>query len=493
VNPNNQPTVYRFMYGTESSLGSYSSSPPLEAGAGKEYEPVQYALDGLEPGTTYYFLLDAVNGAGPGRSPIASFTTSSPGLRPAVTTLDATQVSGTSAVLNGNVTPNGSAASAWFEWGTDPALSVHGTTGSQSVGSGTTSLLVTVPLYGLPAGTPCYYRVVAGNSAGTSLGEIRSFTPGAAPAVTTLPATSVSTNAATLNGNVNPNGIATSARFEWGTDPTLIAYTSTPIQAGLNGTSPVPVHGDLTALDAGETYYYRVVASNSFGSAVGTIGSFHTPSGPSVFSDSFSTDTTVRAGGIPTTDPYTIDWYATTGGYTVRVYASVTDWVPGVDEGMGYRADLLAAQARMSVNHGVTISHSVPSCSRGSFSMDFSPIQGYGEGAGIAFRLRQDGGTYYEISNGVNDGWGGMPSVKKVVSGTVVYQKQYTNYYSQGGGNTNYLIQFTFTPTQTAWDAFGFTDVHNEPGGSSITVRTLELDYWQQDAIIDNVRLQAAP
>ena len=94
-----------------------------------------------------------------------------------------TSVSVNSAVLNGNVTPNGLATNAWFEWGTDAGLSGYSTTASQPVGSGTISQLVTAPLTGLSPGAPCYYRVAASNGTGVSRGAIVSFSPGAAPSV----------------------------------------------------------------------------------------------------------------------------------------------------------------------------------------------------------------------------------------------------------------------------------------------------------------------
>ena len=45
---------------------------------------------------------------------------------------------------------------------------------------------------------------------------------GAAPIATSVAATSINENNATLNGTVNPNGLATRAWFEYGTDPGLV-------------------------------------------------------------------------------------------------------------------------------------------------------------------------------------------------------------------------------------------------------------------------------
>src|SRR6185503_5318477 len=60
-------------------------------------------------------------------------------------------------------------------------------------------------------------RVGASNSVGTAFGDDVMFAiPAALPIVTTLGANGVSTNAATLNGIVNPNGGPTTWYFQHG-------------------------------------------------------------------------------------------------------------------------------------------------------------------------------------------------------------------------------------------------------------------------------------
>jgi len=176
------------------------------------------------------------------------------------------------------VLPNGLATDAWFEWGTDPTLAGYSTTGTQAVGSGTTLQTINQALTGLATGTTYYYRVAASNGSGTSKGAILSFLPGAAPTVTTLAATLVASTSATLNGNVNPNGLATDAWFEWGTSPSLVTFNTTYPHALGAGTNTLPVMGTLSGLSSGTTYYYRVAASNATGPVNGSIASFTTAS-----------------------------------------------------------------------------------------------------------------------------------------------------------------------------------------------------------------------
>lgn len=98
---------------------------------------------------------------------------SSPG--PTVTSNTATNLTATSAMLGGSVNPNGSATTAYFEWGTSSTLATFSTTTSQSIGSGRDAVSVTANLAGLSAGTTYYYRAVGQNSTGTQRGSILSF------------------------------------------------------------------------------------------------------------------------------------------------------------------------------------------------------------------------------------------------------------------------------------------------------------------------------
>ena len=179
VIPNGLQTQSWFEYGTDSALRTYTSSTKQDAGSGLTSQAANMTWNGLVAGTTYYFRFCAENSKGFSKGQIVSFTTSSPGSPPTVATLSATSVGATGATLNGNVTANGLATNAWFEYGTDPNLASSTSTSSQSVGSGTTSQSVNAALTGLTTGTTYYYRVAASNSSGTTRGSIASFIPNA--------------------------------------------------------------------------------------------------------------------------------------------------------------------------------------------------------------------------------------------------------------------------------------------------------------------------
>jgi WD40 repeat protein len=97
---------------------------------------------------------------------------------------------------------------------------------------------------------------------------------GRVPTVETRTATDVTATSATLNAIVNPNGLATSVHFEWGTST---AYgRKTPAQSIGPGMININVSANLTGLSPNTTYHFRVVASNSAGPRFGSNASFRT-------------------------------------------------------------------------------------------------------------------------------------------------------------------------------------------------------------------------
>ena len=87
------------------------------------------------------------------------------------------------------------------------------------------------------------------------------------PTTTTLAATNVTASGATLNGTVNPNGVATNYHFEWGTTPGY-GNSTTTTSAG-SGSGNVSVNAGITSLASGTIYHYRLVAVNSNGTSNG--------------------------------------------------------------------------------------------------------------------------------------------------------------------------------------------------------------------------------
>jgi len=267
VNPNGTATTWYFEYGTSTSYGKQSTQ--TSAGSGTSDVPVSATLSSLAPNTTYHYRLVATSTAGTSKGTDGIFTTSS--AVEAVTSA-ATNVTLTSATLNGSANPFGHATTWYFEYGTSTSYGTK--TALQSAGSGTSSVNVSANITGLKVGKTYHYRLVAMNTAGTAHGSDITFLTAAAPTVVTAAASAVGATSATLNGSVNPNGVATSWFFEYGTS-TAYGSTTSSKNAG-SGTSSVIVKASLSSLSAGTTYHYRLVGKSAAGTVHGSDQTFAT-------------------------------------------------------------------------------------------------------------------------------------------------------------------------------------------------------------------------
>jgi hypothetical protein len=136
---------------------------------------VNTGLTGLTPATKYHYRAVATSYAGSTTGSTTTFTTL-PSLPPTVLTDPATNVTQTSATLNGRVNPHGGTVTdCHFEFG---ATSAYGssTPCSPSVGPITTEALRKFELKNLSVGTTYHYRLVVTTNAGTTEGADVAFT-----------------------------------------------------------------------------------------------------------------------------------------------------------------------------------------------------------------------------------------------------------------------------------------------------------------------------
>jgi CSLREA domain-containing protein len=96
----------------------------------------------------------------------------------------------------------------------------------------------------------------------------------AAPDATTGDAGGIGETSATLNGSVAPNAGSATNHFEYG--KTSAYGKATPDQTLGGGVAPVGVSAGLTGLAPNTTYHYRLVATNSDGTAAGEDRTFKT-------------------------------------------------------------------------------------------------------------------------------------------------------------------------------------------------------------------------
>jgi hypothetical protein len=195
---------------------------------------------------------------------------------PSVTTQAVTDIGTTTATGNGNITalgvPNPTQHGMCWNTTGSPTTSNNKTQEGPVNSTGTFTSGIT----GLSPNTTYYVRAYATNTAGTAYGEEQPFVSALPPPVaTTNAAISVSTDSATLNGMVNPNGAATTVTFEYGTT-TGYGSTATASQSPISGTTSQAVSKGLTGLSPGITYHYRVKATNPAGTTHGSDMTFTT-------------------------------------------------------------------------------------------------------------------------------------------------------------------------------------------------------------------------
>jgi hypothetical protein len=131
------------------------------------------------------------------------------------------------------------------------------------------------------------------------------------PLVTTGAATNITHQSASLNGVVNPNGLTTTAQFEYGLT-TNYGTTANVTLSPDNGVTSQAVSTTLSGLQSGATYHYRLAAANSDGSGIGDDATFKT--------------------GIPGNYNYLI---------TTNTYSPYTDWSLAVKQEFGLYAEVV--------------------------------------------------------------------------------------------------------------------------------------------------------
>ncbi|MEF8784139.1 MAG: S8 family serine peptidase [Haloarculaceae archaeon] len=274
---------------TLSSTGSFSEDlTGLEDGVDYEYRAVGDASDGdTDTGTTVSFT-----------------TTDDP---PAVTTESASNVTATSATLNGSLDDMGNASSidCYFEY-RESGTSTWSTTSTQTL-SATGS--VSQDISGLSSGTDYEYRTVADASDGdTATGSAVTFSTTSSDtsvAVSTDAVSSVGTDTATLNGSLTDLGGASSAdvHFEWHQVGASTWNTTSTQTLSATGSFSESISG----LSSGTDYEYRAVADASDGDTdTGTTVSFTTDSGSTA--PAIDSYTVTEAGSPNPHAEITADW-----------------------------------------------------------------------------------------------------------------------------------------------------------------------------------------
>nr|MBP7805038.1 hypothetical protein [Candidatus Paceibacterota bacterium] len=230
--------------------------------------------------TSNYTITAYGNGGAPtSQTAVVTVFNSENNTAPSVTTTSATNITNTSATLNGYVSNGPCAMPIYGSQYPNPCYSPVG--GSQNVnyyfayGTSQYGLNQQTPMQYLSNGngnisayasnllpnTTYYFQAVAQNSYGTNRGVVLSFvtsgqTNAQITAITSV-ATNVTATSARLNGVVTgPSNLPISTYFEYGTSPSL------GTQTGLQSVSTYTVtnYFDTISVVPNTTYYYRIVA-----------------------------------------------------------------------------------------------------------------------------------------------------------------------------------------------------------------------------------------
>jgi hypothetical protein len=210
---------------------------------------------------------------------------------PATATLEpVSNLTGTHATLNGTVNANGvTVTECKFEYGLTNTYG-QSVPCSGSIPTDTTPHPVTATLTNLkPQGTTYHYRLVAKNTIGTSpTGDAVFVTP---DTFITGSASSIAVSTTTLNGSVNPDGVAlTGCKFEYGITPAYGSVASCDPAAGAipADAGPRPVSAALTGLAGNTTYHFRISATSPLGTGAGADQTFETLGAPQLLTQTTS-------------------------------------------------------------------------------------------------------------------------------------------------------------------------------------------------------------
>ncbi len=273
--PGQPESTWHFLYKPSSTATKAEcESPgalkaPEEAGisGGGEAEFVGIGVGGLTPGTEYVVCLAATSSSSETTVGTAvSFKTALPPEAPQVK--PPSEVKGTSAVFHGALNPAapGDPGSYEFFYRADPTECQGELTSPNTPAAGAEGEEVQAEVT-LIGSTTYTYCLLARNGAGEfAFSAPETFaTEASAPLVLSQSAANLTPFTATLQAEVNPeNQETTSCAFQYGT--ASVSENEVPCEQGpLSGSSPQLFSSNLSGLEAGTAYHFRVLLTNATG------------------------------------------------------------------------------------------------------------------------------------------------------------------------------------------------------------------------------------
>jgi DNA-binding beta-propeller fold protein YncE len=266
VEPDGFETTYLFEYGSGEAFGTDAPLTPASAGASATPVPVTAAVTGLKAGTTYYYRIVASNAFHTSKGVTREFKTLLH--PPTAITHPATDVTRTSALLSGEVNPEGSESTYSIRYTQEGSCASCGVpvivTGSSGNAAGTSSVPVSAVATGLTPNARYEYEVVASNAGGTVSSAPMAFvTVPLSPAAKTLGVGEVGEESAVVHGAIDPEGSDTTYRFEYGPTASYGSVSRAPEADAGSSSTYGDVSTEIAGLAPGTTYHWRLVATNN--------------------------------------------------------------------------------------------------------------------------------------------------------------------------------------------------------------------------------------
>jgi hypothetical protein len=261
-----------FEFGETKGYGTTTPAPPgVAAGTGTEFTAAAPAVvEGLIPGTTYHYRLDATNSTGIlDEGEDRTFTTPPEAPKVDEPLAFASNITTSSTIFHGTVQPGNGETRYHFIFG---ATEAYGHALPEiGIGSGFSPVEVEQASGAvLDSGVTYHFALVAENAGGTTVGHDEMIqTLSTAPAPTTQPTinlnpvSAITPTEATLSAAVGPEGHPTKYIFELGYAPGAYETRVFGSLAGELGTSLVVA--TFTNLQPGTVYHFRAVAINAAG------------------------------------------------------------------------------------------------------------------------------------------------------------------------------------------------------------------------------------
>jgi phosphodiesterase/alkaline phosphatase D-like protein len=263
--------------GEPSPYGSVQNCNQTHITQGESPKAVEAALPGLAGETTYHYRLVLGNANGQAKGVDKTIT---PHNVKQTKTEDATEVTRTTARLNGSFEGTNQATTYYFDYGTSTSYGsrIPLAPAEESAGTTTGTTPMSLVVSGLKPDTTYHFRVVAKNELGISPGKDKSFhTPLAVEGVTTEGASDITKTTAVLHGSYTGNGEPHTFKFEYGE---TTAYGNVIEGTAPTGTGKLLVSAEVEGLQVqlptSQPYHYRLVMTNATGSTIGSDRTFKT-------------------------------------------------------------------------------------------------------------------------------------------------------------------------------------------------------------------------